>query len=158
MKTRKHKEIFSLILITVVMFALVGCSSKENSLEEESYSKEFDDLLNVLNKMNKSSDGVCEMTYYFISEDGASDGMAYLAAALTVTSAEDVGKTPDSRCMASSMYNYLGIDDSDMSSSENVMEYGMRTGSYERVYEKCSEIQEQYRYLVKTSIRKGLTL
>lgn len=150
-KTRYGSRGFIIALFFVCLISgTTGCSEKGCSEKEDGYSQAYDDLFNILEKMNASSDEVCEMTYYFVDDAGASAGMSYMAAALTVQSAEDVGKTPDNRCMAGSLYGYLGIDDSDMLTYETVMDYGMRTGSYEKVYNKCTEIQENYNYLVNT--------
>ena len=135
---RKILGIFCIILLSV---QLVACGKTDDVAND--YNEDVDAVISSIEEMNSYSDAVLTTSISVWNEVGVDYFAIDFVIMKELSSVEEVGQTPDNRVFAGDLQDLLGIT-AKMSTSETPMEYGERTGLYQKVYDFCETFQGNY--------------
>ena len=142
------KKLFIVLLALLCVCNICACNNNEKEKLLKEYDKDYELLMDDINELSeccKFVSGDILEVWYVVGVDNLATSFEIM---MTIESAEALGKTPDTRVFAGDMYDIFGYDLSDMSIYETVMDYGMRTGYYQDVFDYCVVFREKYKEMV----------
>ncbi len=135
----------ALLVFLVFSLLAMGCDSTLRESDFSSFQNDLSSVLGSISNVNDKSDKVYNIVYEVWDNNGPDYVINDLALMYSLEDADSLAETSSSRLFSGRIEEILGINMMDtIYDYETPMDWGKRTGAFDRVFEYCQVYKTQY--------------